>query len=83
MNEQYFQSSAWYHGMTLGERIRSFSVTSNNKLSWQIDSELAKKRMESWRKQSPFTDDSFFAQRLDLDEITEDEFFYIQICVDH
>jgi type 2 lantibiotic biosynthesis protein LanM len=77
MIEQYFQTSAWYHAMTLSERIASLPPTPDKKLNVKINSELAEQRMQSWRKQSPFIDDSFFAQRLEIDKITEDEFFYI------
>ena len=77
MNKKSFQASAWYHGVTLTERIASLKANPNKKLKVEIDTELAQRRMQRWRKQSPFTDDSYFAQRLDLDGITEDELFYL------
>ncbi len=77
MNQKYFQASAWFHGMTLTERITSLKATSDKKLNVEVNSELAQKRMQRWRKQSPFTDDSHFVQRLDMDKITEDEFLYL------
>ena len=77
MNKQSFQDSAWYHGMKLTERITSLQADLNKTLNAQVDSELAQRRMLRWRKQSPFTDDSYLAQRLDLDGITENEFLYL------
>ena len=77
MNKQYFQTSAWYDGMNLSERISSLPKTKNARLGAEVNSELAQRRIERWRKQSPFTDNSYFAQRLGLDGITEDELFYL------
>ncbi|GAB4239060.1 MAG: type 2 lanthipeptide synthetase LanM family protein [Stanieria sp.] len=77
MNQPRFKNFAWYHAMTLSERTASLTKTSDKKQNLEVNSELAKQRMQRWRKQPPFTDDSFFAQRLEIESITEDEFFYI------
>ena len=77
MNKECFQASAWYQGMKLTERIAALKTSPNKKLNIDIDSELAQRRMKRWRKQSPFTDDSYFAQRLEADCITEEELFYL------
>ena len=77
MNQQCFRASAWYGAMTLTERIASLQAEPDKILNVKVNSELAQRRMQRWRKQAPFTDDAHFAQRLDLDGITEDEFLYL------
>ncbi len=77
MNLQYFQSSAWYHAITLTERIASLHTTSDKTLNVKVNSKLAQQKIQRWRKQPPFKDDSQFAQRLNIDKITEDQFLYL------
>ncbi len=77
MNQQYFQASDWYGAMTLAERIASLQADPDKMLNVKVNSELAQRRMQRWRKQAPFADDAYFAQRLALDRITEDEFLYL------
>lgn len=77
MNKQCFEDSAWYHAMTLTERIASLPAKGDRNTNTKVDFDLAQQRMKRWRKQSPFMDNSYFNQRLDLDGITEDEFLYL------
>ncbi|AFZ34787.1 Lanthionine synthetase C family protein [Stanieria cyanosphaera PCC 7437] len=78
MNQLNFQTSAWYHAMTLSERVTSVKTNRKHKSNLEINSELAQRRMQRWRSQAPFNqDDSLFFQRLELDGISEEEFFFL------
>ncbi len=74
MNQTIFQDSDWYHAITLTERIASLPAVRNQKPNVEVNADLAQRRMQHWRSQPPFTTDSYFAQRLAMDGITEDEF---------
>jgi type 2 lantibiotic biosynthesis protein LanM len=65
-----FQRSEWYHATTLAERLELL----HTEQEIESESKLATRRMRRWRSQSPFNVDSYFAQRLAIDGITEDEF---------
>lgn len=77
MDQKCFQSSSWYHAITLTERIASLHAGQYKTLNVEVDMDLAKRRMQYWRSQAPFTMDSYFAQRLAMDGACEDEFFYL------
>jgi type 2 lantibiotic biosynthesis protein LanM len=72
MNQTEFDSAAWYHAVTLTERLVSLRRKEREK-SAAVDNDLAKRRLERWRTQSPFATGSYFAQRLAMDNTTEDE----------
>ncbi|MDF5720224.1 MAG: type 2 lanthipeptide synthetase LanM family protein [Rhizonema sp. PD37] len=72
-----FKTDAWYHALTLIERIISLNKVSNYTLKETSNADLARRRLQRWRSQLPFTTDSYFAQRLTIDGITEDKFVYI------
>lgn len=42
-----------------------------------IDSGQATRRLERWRSQTPFGNDDYFAQRLELDGLTEEKLLYL------
>ena len=42
-----------------------------------IDSSKATRRLERWRSQTPFGNDDYFAQRLELDGLTEEKLLYL------
>lgn len=77
MNSPYFQTFAWYHAITLIERIASLRVVQSTQLNVEVNAELAERRMQRWRTQLPFPADSYFSQRLAMDGITEDEWLYL------
>ncbi|MBD2166735.1 type 2 lantipeptide synthetase LanM [Calothrix membranacea FACHB-236] len=74
MNQKYFQAAAWYGAMDLKERIASFFVGENQIQNQQVNLHLAQNRMQRWRNQDPFTKKSFFAERLAMDGIDEEQF---------
>lgn len=42
-----------------------------------IDSSIATRRLERWRSQTPFGNDDYFTQRLEMDGLTQDKLFYL------
>lgn len=85
MNPSYFQSATWYKATTLTERIASLHAMQSDRAcayesippDIKINTKLQQRRMQRWKSQSPFTNDSYFSQRLAIDSITEDEFFHL------
>ncbi|MEQ9672108.1 type 2 lanthipeptide synthetase LanM family protein [Coleofasciculus sp. G2-EDA-02] len=73
-NQPSFPSSAWYQALSLIERIASLSSVERNTENSQVDTNLAERRRQRWQSQPPFNTDSYFAQRLAIDGITEEEF---------
>lgn len=63
----------WYRALELRERIEGCSPLKNATTPVPIDWERAERRLQRWRAQPPFVDDSLFAQRLASDNIGEDE----------
>lgn len=76
MSQQISPSPSWHHATTLAERIPSLSVAALEKMQ-HIDSSTATRRLERWRSQTPFGNDDYFAQRLELDGLTEEKLFYL------
>ena len=77
MNQSCFQSATWYKATTLTERIASLHAIQCDRPEIKINTELLKQRMQRWKSQSPFTNDSYFCQRLAIDSITEDELLHL------
>ncbi|HEX2271302.1 MAG TPA: type 2 lanthipeptide synthetase LanM family protein, partial [Pyrinomonadaceae bacterium] len=76
MSQQISPSPSWHQATTLAERIPSLSVSTLEKMQ-EIDSGKATRRLERWRSQTPFTNDNYFAQRLELDGLTEEKLLYL------
>ena len=77
MNQSFFPASARYRALTLTERI-SFSTLNklNHKFFHQkIDTELARRKIERWRSQPPFSEEELWLQRLAMDDLTEEKLF--------
>jgi type 2 lantibiotic biosynthesis protein LanM len=65
--------SAWRRAWSLTERLSRFrQIVNTGRIA--IDRELAADTLALWRAGSPFDKDSYFAARLAIDGITEDEF---------
>jgi type 2 lantibiotic biosynthesis protein LanM len=77
MTQRYFQSSEWYRASTLAERVASMRQAPSENRAAVIDSDLAARRMASWQSQPPFSTDSYFAQRLQMEGLSEDELFHL------
>ncbi|MDJ0570859.1 MAG: type 2 lanthipeptide synthetase LanM family protein [Pleurocapsa sp. MO_192.B19] len=72
MNQEYFQASNWYRAVTLTERIISQNTEQSQK---SVNKDLAQHRLNCWQNQTPFNTDSYFAERLELDDISQEQFF--------
>ena len=77
MTQRYFQSSEWYRASTLAERVASLRRAPSENQTAVIDTDLAARRIERWQSQPPFSTDSYFAQRLQMEGLSEDELFYL------
>lgn len=64
---------AWQRAWSLTERLSKFRQI-KDKTQISIDRELAAETLALWRASSPFDKGPFFADRLAMDRITEDEF---------
>jgi type 2 lantibiotic biosynthesis protein LanM len=64
-----FDGPDWYRALTLTER----AVASRRTDQPAHDAQRAEHRLRQWRKQAPLDDDRYFAQRLAVDGIDEDE----------
>ncbi|HEY0735246.1 MAG TPA: type 2 lanthipeptide synthetase LanM family protein [Herpetosiphonaceae bacterium] len=73
MSHPWFEDPDWYHALTLAERVATPRTTQQRELIAEVDAERAVRRLQRWRSQSPFADETLFAQRLALDGLTEDE----------
>ncbi len=68
----------WYKALTLRERLASLRTQhSSEQNTASYDPVLARRRLGRWRGQSPFEKDEYFAERLAMDGMTEDEFLTI------
>jgi type 2 lantibiotic biosynthesis protein LanM len=73
MNPLDFQFPAWYLAATLTERLatrRAAEAATNNGAS---ASERALKRLQRWKAQPPFDLEPYFAERLAMDAVSEEE----------
>lgn len=77
MNQPPLQAPIWYQAATLRERIATLRTTQRTTSNIEIDSNLARRRIDRWRSQPPFPTGSYFAQRLALDSVTEDELLHL------
>lgn len=77
MNHPNVKTAEWYGAIALTERIASLRSTQNKSINIEINSDLAQRRIERWKSQPPFDKDSYFRQRLDTENISEEEFLLI------
>jgi type 2 lantibiotic biosynthesis protein LanM len=68
------QSACWYRAATLPERIARWSVQDATHLLRENDGkEKAERAFQGWKARKPFSTGSFFAERLAMDGITEQD----------
>lgn len=77
MNQTHFESPDWYKATTLTERIASLPALQSKCLNINTDHEFARRLIDRWQSQSPFTNKRRFFERLAIDGITSDEFFHL------
>jgi len=73
MGASILDDGAWRRAWSLTERLSKFR-RAENKTQIAIDRELAAETLALWRASSPFDKDSYFADRLAMEGISEDEF---------
>ena len=73
MGASILENPAWRRAWSLTERLSRFRQIENT-TRIAMDRELAAETLALWRAGSPFDKGSYFADRLALDGITEDEF---------
>ena len=77
MNQLIFQDPAWYRAITLTERVASLRDIQRTMSNVEGNADLAKQWIQRWRSQPPFTTASYFAQRLAMDGIGEEELVHL------
>jgi type 2 lantibiotic biosynthesis protein LanM len=75
MEQPCIHASSWYHALTLTERLASLRSAQNLPLPGAVNAGLAERRLQRWGSQAPFATDSYFARRLALDGLSEDDLF--------
>ena len=74
MRQTYFDDPAWLRALTLTERAAFSKNGRHAKATKRFNQKLAEKRLQRWQEQPPFTDDSYFSQRLAAAQLTRDDF---------
>ncbi len=72
MTQTVFDSSAWYRGLTLTERLESLRAVPQSAANLGAHAVRAGQRLQRWRSQLQFAAGSIFAQRLAMDGLTEE-----------
>ena len=76
MNQQSFQIPAWTTTITLVERIASLHTDRAKTLNVQVNADLLSDNA-ALAVTAAIWKESYFAQRLAIDEITEDQLLYL------
>ena len=75
MDGSGIESANWYNATTLLERIAARRTRPAVKSLAEFDAGLAARELEHWKSQEPFDNEAYFAERLALDEVSEEELF--------
>src|SRR5439155_8903188 len=71
---QHWQRAGWYRATPLTERIAlKRKNTQSHSPHTLPHSDRAKQRFQRWKEQTPFDKGDYFARRLAMDSLTEDE----------
>ena len=74
LNPPCVQASAcWHDALTLAERSALARTGERARPTGALDAALARRRLQRWRSQPPFTTESLFAQRLAMDGLSEED----------
>jgi type 2 lantibiotic biosynthesis protein LanM len=73
MHPSAFQNANWYHAVTLTERLAALRGIPGAKPHLNGSTDLARRRLQRWQAQTPFPTDTYFAQRLTLDGLSEQD----------
>lgn len=77
MQEKIIKSDidAWYRAHTLTERVSSLRISTQRSPS--LCQELAEQKLQRWKEQKPFDKEGYFARRLAMDALTEEDLLYL------
>src|SRR5437588_8539772 len=71
---QHWQRASWYRATPLTEHIALHQKNADSHSSRTLHhSDRAKQRLQRWKEQPPFDKDDYFARRLAMDALTEDD----------
>jgi type 2 lantibiotic biosynthesis protein LanM len=70
---QYWQSSCWYHALSLAERAASWRIAQHVVPLDLVEDKRATKRLYTWKAQKPFNEGKYFTERLATDALTEND----------
>src|SRR5947207_8562368 len=71
---QQWQRASWYRATPLAERIALQQKNTDSHSSHTLRiSDRAKQRFQKWKEQPPFDKGDYFARRLAMDSLTEDD----------
>jgi len=74
----HWQEPAWYRALSLRERIVALNLSENAVSSVPLpDAERAQRRLQAWKRQKPFEQGEFFAERLGADALTEEALTFL------
>ncbi|HLZ63539.1 MAG TPA: type 2 lanthipeptide synthetase LanM, partial [Ktedonosporobacter sp.] len=71
INQQ--EDMSWYRALTLSERISLWHGNEGRNFSEQEQGELAAQKLQWWKEQEPFNKEGYFAERLAIDGLSEEE----------
>jgi len=74
MKLSQFEVPSWFDAVTLLERTSLMEAGIEAREEESIDRELARRRLDRWRSQTPFTNDEYFSRRLTTEGLTEETF---------
>jgi type 2 lantibiotic biosynthesis protein LanM len=77
MKLSQFEVPSWFDAVTLMERTSLIEGGTRTAQEESIDRELARRRLDRWRSQTPFTNDEYFNRRLTIEGLTEDTFMRV------
>jgi hypothetical protein len=70
----FLEQVSWYRALTLRERLALRNSTNTpDQGDGDVHRTSASQRLERWRNQPPFSQESCFAERLALDNLSEEE----------
>ncbi len=77
MEPPLFTSPLWLNALTLAERNALLVDLHSSGSPHHSNAEAGQRRLDRWRAQSPFEIDSYFAQRIAIDGITQEQLLSI------
>jgi type 2 lantibiotic biosynthesis protein LanM len=77
INATEIRNPTWYRGISLSERIPSLPAVDGMGGAATVAPAVGERRIERWRSQPPFNSVKFFAQRLSMDGMTEEELRFL------